>query len=290
MTTPLSTPRSSRQPSCRDPVAVLDVELGLAERRRDLVLDDLDPDPVADRLGALLEGLDPAHVEALRRVELERPATRLRLRVAEADADLLADLVGEQADRLGPVQVAGELAQRLRHQPRLQADLLVAHLALELDPRGQRRDRVDGDHVDRAGADQDVDDLERLLAVVGLGDEQLVGVDADPPRVDRVHRVLGVDEGADAATGLSLGDDVVDQRRLARGLGAEDLDDPAARDAADAEREIERQRSGRDRLDVEWPSWRRASSRSRRRTRARSGRPRPSAPRPWPWRPSPTSR
>src|SRR3712207_7428672 len=42
------------------------------------------------------------------------------------------------------------------------------------------RSRVDRDYVDRTGAHQHVDDLERLLAVVGLGDEQLVGVDADP--------------------------------------------------------------------------------------------------------------
>src|SRR3954454_5133720 len=49
----------------RDALAELDVELGLAERRRDLVLDDLDADAVADRLGALLEGLDAADVEAL---------------------------------------------------------------------------------------------------------------------------------------------------------------------------------------------------------------------------------
>ena len=143
------------------------------------------------------------------------------------DPDLLADLVGEQADRVGAVEVAGQLAQRLRHQPRLQADLGLPHLALQLGARDQRGDRVDGDHVDGAGADQHVDDLQRLLAVVGLGDQQLVGVDADPARVDRVDRVLGVDEGADPAARLGLGDDVVDQRRLARGLGAEDLDDPA---------------------------------------------------------------
>ena len=218
--------------------------------RRDLVLDHLHPDPVADRLGALLEGLDPADVEPLRAVELQRPAARLGLRRAEHDPDLLADLVREQADGLRPVEVAGELAQRLRHQPRLEADLgLLAHLPLELDPRGQRRDRVDRDHVDGAGAHQDVDDLERLLAVVGLGDQQLVGVDADPLRVDRVDRVLGVDERADAAARLGLGDDVVDERRLARRLGAEDLDDPPARDPADPEREVERQRPGRDRVD-----------------------------------------
>src|SRR3712207_2930387 len=57
-----------------DPLAELDVELGLLERRRDLVLDDLDADAVADGLRALLERLDPADVEALRRVELQRAA------------------------------------------------------------------------------------------------------------------------------------------------------------------------------------------------------------------------
>ena len=66
-------------------------------------------------------------------------------------------------------------------------------------------------------------------------------------RVGGVDRVLGVDEGADAAHLLGLGDDLVDERRLSRGLGAEDLDDAPARDAAHAEREVERQRAGRDR-------------------------------------------
>jgi hypothetical protein len=44
-----------------------------------------------------------------------------------------------------------------------------------------------------------------------------------------IPRVLGVDEGADASAPLRLRDHVVDEGRLARGLGAEDLDDPAAR-------------------------------------------------------------
>ena len=100
------------------------------------------------------------------------------------------------------------------------------------------------------GAHEHVGDLERLLAVVGLRDEQLVDVDADLLRVERVHRVLGVDEGAHAAELLRLGEDVVDERRLARGLRAEDLDDAPARHAADAEREVERQRARRDRVDA----------------------------------------
>ena len=78
---------------------------------------------------------------------------------------------------------------------------------------------------------EELGDLERLLAGVGLRDEQLVDVDADPARVRRIHRVLGVDERADAATPLRLRDHVVDERRLPRGLGAEDLDDASARQA-----------------------------------------------------------
>src|SRR4051812_7988268 len=94
----------------RDALAVLDVELGLAERSRHLVLDDLDSDSVTDRLGALLERLDAADVQPLRRIELERATTRLRLRRAEHDADLLADLVREDTERVRTIQVAGQLA------------------------------------------------------------------------------------------------------------------------------------------------------------------------------------
>ena len=59
---------------------------------------------------------------------------------------------------------AGELAQRLAHEPRLEADVLVAHLALDLGLRHERRDRVDHDDVDRVAADERLGDLERLLA------------------------------------------------------------------------------------------------------------------------------
>ena len=44
-----------------------------------------------------------------------------------------------------------------------------------------------------------VGDLERLLAGVGLRDEQRVDVDAELLRVVGVERVLGVDERGDAA-------------------------------------------------------------------------------------------
>ena len=125
----------------------------------------------------------------------------------------------------------------------------VAHLAFDLGPRRERGDRVDHQHVERARADQHVGDFERLLTGVGLRDEQLVGVHADGRGIDRIHRVLGVDVGARAAVALRLGHDVHGERGLTGGLRAEDLDDAAARQAADTQRQVERQRACGDRLD-----------------------------------------
>ena len=200
-------------------------------------------------LGAVLEGLDATHVEADRGVELQRLATGRRLGRAEHDADLLAELVDEDRRRAGVVEGTGQLAQRLAHESRLQTDVAVAHLALDLGAGHEGRHRVDDDDVDGPGTDQHVGDLERLLTGVGLRHEQRVGVDAELLRVVRVERVLRVDERRDAARLLRVGDRVEGDRRLARGLRAVDLDDAAARQTADAERDVERDRPGRDHLD-----------------------------------------
>ena len=91
----------------------------------------------------------------------------------------------------------------------------VPHLPLDLRLGRERGDRVDGDHVEGAGAHEQLADLERLLPGVGLRDEQLVHVDADGGGIGRVHGVLGVDERARPAGLLRLGEDVVAERRLA---------------------------------------------------------------------------
>src|SRR5665213_2221041 len=76
-----------------DADAIEDVELGLPERGRDLVLDHLDPGPVAHDLLAVFDRPDLADVEPHRGVELERVAAGSRLGVAVDHADLLAELV-----------------------------------------------------------------------------------------------------------------------------------------------------------------------------------------------------
>ena len=168
---------------------------------------------------------------------------------AEHHADLLAELVDEDGGGLGGAQRAGQLAQGLAHQPGLQADVAVAHLALDLGAWHERRHRVDDDDVQGAGADEHVGYLERLLTGVGLGHQQAIGVDAELLRVAGVEGMLRVDERRDAARLLRVGDRVQRDRGLAGALRAVDLDDPAAREAADAQRDVERDGAGRDRLD-----------------------------------------
>lgn len=67
----------------------------------------------------------------------------------------------------GIIQRAGHFPQRLAHQPGLQPDVAVAHLAFELRARHQRRHRVDHHDVKRTRADQHVGDLECLFPVSG---------------------------------------------------------------------------------------------------------------------------
>ena len=144
---------------------------------------------------------------------------------------------------------AGELAQRLRHEARLQTHLRFAHLAFDFGLRHEGGHRVDHDDVDAVRADQHFDDFERLLAVVRLRDQQVVDVDAQLLRVGGVERVLGVDERRHAAELLRFRNDLQRQGGLAGRFRPEDFDDAAARHAADAEREIDADRAGGNRVD-----------------------------------------
>ena len=62
--------------------------------------------------------------------------------------------------------------------------MAIAHVALDLGLGDQRGYRVDHHNVDGVRSNEHVRDLEGLLAVVWLGDEQLIGLDAHLTRVD----------------------------------------------------------------------------------------------------------
>ena len=146
----------------------------------DLVLDDLDLGAVAgDGAVGGLDLADAADIDADGGEELEGAAAGGGFRVAEHDADFLADLVGENADGAGLGDEGGELAHGGAHQAGLGADGGVADLAVEFLLGDQGGDGVEHDDVEGVGADEGFADVQGFLAGAGLGDEQVVDVDAE---------------------------------------------------------------------------------------------------------------
>ena len=92
--------------------------------------------------------------------------------------------------------------------------------------------------------------VQTLLTGVRLGDQQAVNVNAECLGVNRVERVLGVDKRSRAAQLLRLCNAVQRNRGLTGGFRSVDLNDSAARQTADAEREIQTDRASRDVFDV----------------------------------------
>ena len=146
-------------PVLGDALAVHDVELGLPEGGRDLVLDDLGAGAVADDLAAVLDGLDAADLHADGGVELQGAAAGGDLGVSVDHADLFPELVDEDDHAVGLRDRPGQLPQGLAHQAGQQAHVGVAHVALDLGAGDQGGHGVHDDHVQGAGADQGFTDL-----------------------------------------------------------------------------------------------------------------------------------
>ena len=83
------------------------------------------------------------------------------------------------------------------------------------------------------GTHEHVNNLERLLARIGLRNEHLVDIHADARGIRGIERMLGIDKCHNATHCLGLGQDLERKRRLTGGLGTVNLDDTAARHAAD---------------------------------------------------------
>ena len=126
----------------------------------------------------------------------------------------------------------------------------IAHLAFNLGARHERGDRIDHQHVNRVGAHQRIDDFQRLFAGVGLRNNQLVNIDAQLGGITGIKRVFGINEGDGAASFLRFGQHVQRQRGFARAFRPVNLDHAAFGQTADAERNIEAQRAGRNQFDI----------------------------------------
>ena len=78
----------------------------------------------------------------------------------------------------------------------MQADVGVAHFAVQFSLGHQRGDRIDHQYVDGARADEGLGDFEGLLAAVGLRNEQVVDIDTQFSRIGGVQGMLGIDKGS----------------------------------------------------------------------------------------------
>ena len=200
----------------------------------------------ADHVGAHLQGLHLADVDAHGGVELQGAAAGGHFRVAVGHADLLTELVDEDDDAVGLGDAACQLPQRLAHQSRVKPHKALAHLALNFRTGHQSGHRVHYHQIHCAGAHQLFGDLQSLLAGVRLGDEHGVDVHTQRLGVGGIHSVFGVDIGHFAAHLLSLRHHMECQGGLAGGFRPVDFNDAPTRQAADAQRQVQGQGTGGD--------------------------------------------
>lgn len=234
-----------------DALTIHDVEFGLGEGWSDLVLYDLDASTVADDLAvALFDLADAADVHTDRREELKCATAGLCFGAAEHDADLFADLISKEDDTLCLGDGSGEAAHGLTHHTCLEANGGVSHLAVELVLGDEGGDGVDHDDVDCAGADQSFGDVEGILAAFGLGDHQVLQIDANDLGVAWVEGVLHIDKDGVAAFFLSLRDGAETESSLTGAFRAVDFADSSAGEAACAEREVDGDGTGGDDVDL----------------------------------------
>ena len=90
-----------------------DVEFGFAERRSHLVLDNLHAYLVTQYFISIFQRGDAADIQTDRSVELQCVTTGRRLRITEHDADLLTQLVDEDAGRIGLADGSCQLTECL---------------------------------------------------------------------------------------------------------------------------------------------------------------------------------
>ena len=110
--------------------------------------------------------------------------------------------------------------------------MAVSHIAVDLRLRNQCRYRVHDNDIHCPGAYHRLCNLEGLLAIVRLGDVQIINIHTDILRVHRVKCVLCVDKACNTAALLYFCHHVQCHSRLTTGLRSVDLNHTPLRDTA----------------------------------------------------------
>ena len=216
------------------------VKLGLLERRGHLVLDHLHFYVIAQGIVPVLDLRGATDVQPHGSVELEGVAAGGGFRIAEHDANLLTQLVDEDAAGVGFGDVGREFAQGLAHQAGLQTHFVVSHLPFYLCARGEGGHGVNHHYIHGTAADEVIGNFQGLLPVVRLGNEEGIQVYAQRLGIGAVERVLCVDDGRNAAGLLGLRNGMDGQGGFTGAFRSVNLDDAAFGVSADAQCMIQR--------------------------------------------------
>ena len=123
----------------------------------------------------------------------------------------------------------------------------VSHLTFDLSTRGESRHRVDNDKVNRRGSHQLINNLQRHLTGVGLGDQQVLDINAQRSGINGIQGMLRIHKGRHTTTLLHFSNRVQGERGFTGTFWAVDLHHATLR-ITTTQREVKGQRTGGNRL------------------------------------------
>ena len=110
----------------------------------------------------------------------------------------------------------------------------------------QGGDGAEAEEIEGAATGEDGEDQQGVGGAGGVGEQQIGEVHAAGDQRLGIDRALGVDQGDDPTRALGGGECGIQEGGFAGGVRAEEFGDVAARQAAEAGREIEAERAGGD--------------------------------------------
>ncbi len=127
----------------------------------------------------------------------------------------------------------------------------VSHITFYFSLGRKGCNRIHDDNINRSGADKAFGNFEGLFTVIGLADPHFVNIDTQVSGIGGIEGMLGIDKGGNTALLLTFRDGVEGKGRLSGRFGTVDFNDSAFRITSDSEGGIEKDRAGRNCLDVE---------------------------------------
>ena len=126
----------------------------------------------------------------------------------------------------------------------------ITHIAVDLRLGHQGRHRVHDHDIHRAGANHCLCDLQGLLAVIRLGDIEVVNIHADILRVNGIQGMLRINKAGNASPLLYLRHHMKGNGGLTAGLRTVNLDHTSLGDTSQSQGNIQAQGTGGHCLDI----------------------------------------